>query len=844
MTDEVDWDAIEIAALELLEGGPLQLSRMTELLDAGGFLQELREMGFDGEELEEAVEECIVVTDDLWVGPNRTLVLTSQLLDGMVMTHRLTSEEISSEEVPETPDLVVLDFGLVGDLVIEGGGELRHIPGVPRPGEDSSTFAGPEGWLKGFSAGDVMAFTRLGGSVRIEAAHQIGEGEQEIELLRQGVEHRIPEGQGEESFPVVMDALTLDLSAFRHPVRPLAELLRSAGLEHRGFTYGRAGENWESFGESSRKSARLRLLANWGITECCQEAFDAAWDSYSAFLEDIPPRIKDTAAHLSHGLVAPALADYVLKLRLNEKDDLAGFATQLLTAGDKPAAAARLILGVLAQNDDHTEEAERMFRLARRGDPGYGPAAVRLAEYELHRGKVDEAIALLQHPEIDAENPTRQFLEDFRSRSRATFRGVGRNDPCPCGSGRKYKVCCQDGSNLPLSVRTELLMHKLLRYASDDDGRTHVEHLAYVAADAGGLGHEAALDDLMVDPLLWDFALWEGEMAAKYLDVMGDLLPVDEQAMVASVAASSRQLLEIIEVDPGRSLTLRDTSSGDIVWVQERSGSMDRHPGEYLLGRVTRLVDPAQILGAVMTVPLRLRNSALALVDDEPDDEDLAEWYGRAMAPPQLANREGEPTVLIEMELELADDLSDQEVCDALDAVLERSDGDGESAMAWSDIFDISEEERIVRGWVRYVDGKLLLDTNSEVRSQSLLTAVRGALPGLRVKKEVRTDPRKAFLAGRAEDGVSGRSALAAGTGPGGNGEILAEFMRQKEREWVDEPVPALAGLTPRQALNDPTRREDLLALLREFEEQESRMDDAGGMQTFKVERIRGLLGL
>ena len=22
------------------------------------------------------------------------------------------------------------------------------------------------------------------------------------------------------------------------------------------------------------------------------------------------------------------------------------------------------------------------------------------------------------------------------------LRGVGRNDPCPCGSGKKYKKCC------------------------------------------------------------------------------------------------------------------------------------------------------------------------------------------------------------------------------------------------------------------------------------------------------------------------------------------------------------------------------------------------------------------
>ena len=28
-------------------------------------------------------------------------------------------------------------------------------------------------------------------------------------------------------------------------------------------------------------------------------------------------------------------------------------------------------------------------------------------------------------------------------------RGIGRNDPCPCGSGQKFKKCCTGGSPLP-----------------------------------------------------------------------------------------------------------------------------------------------------------------------------------------------------------------------------------------------------------------------------------------------------------------------------------------------------------------------------------------------------------
>ena len=50
--------------------------------------------------------------------------------------------------------------------------------------------------------------------------------------------------------------------------------------------------------------------------------------------------------------------------------------------------------------------------------------------------------------------------------------------------------------------------------------------------------------------------------------------------------------------------------------------------------------------------------------------------------------------------------------------------------------------------------------------------------------------------------------------------------------------LPALAGLTPRQAAGDPTRREDLLRLLRSFE------GFTSGPGTMDVARLRDALKL
>jgi hypothetical protein len=61
-------------------------------------------------------------------------------------------------------------------------------------------------------------------------------------------------------------------------------------------------------------------------------------------------------------------------------------------------------------------------------------------------------------------------------------------------------------------------------------------------------------------------------------------------------------------------------------------------------------------------------------------------------------------------------------------------------------------------------------------------------------------------------------------------------------RKWVDESIPALGGMTPREALDDPTRREDLMRLLREIEEGQA--NAPARMQPMPISVVREELGL
>lgn len=69
--------------------------------------------------------------------------------------------------------------------------------------------------------------------------------------------------------------------------------------------------------------------------------------------------------------------------------------------------------------------------------------------------------------------------------------------------------------------------------------------------------------------------------------------------------------------------------------------------------------------------------------------------------------------------------------------------------------------------------------------------------------------------------------------------EVLESFIREKELKWLDESIPLLGGLSPRLAVSDPTRREDLVSLLDSFE-----VDEPGDFVSFDPARLKEGLGL
>ncbi len=62
--------------------------------------------------------------------------------------------------------------------------------------------------------------------------------------------------------------------------------------------------------------------------------------------------------------------------------------------------------------------------------------------YNMLKAKADWLYTLPQWDNLLDEDKKKEIRMKLHQESHVTVEKIGRNDPCPCGSGKKYKKCC------------------------------------------------------------------------------------------------------------------------------------------------------------------------------------------------------------------------------------------------------------------------------------------------------------------------------------------------------------------------------------------------------------------
>jgi len=646
-------------------------------------------------------------------------------------------------------------------------------------------WRGPDGWLDQFEPGDLLAVSvdpsenddPLFELSRAKLSIRTVEREPEITTeLTDSVRAVYDELSIESGLPVTGDELAWALlfdrpGLFEHVQAPLDELCSAAGLERRGGQVAHDEATWR------RDLLRDRTMRIFDILDDPESKVRAGkalrvLDDPDASDDEVQTALDECA----QSEMLDALADVLFGhyLELTERDErgradapgrLFELVERAVTVARRPrqVAAAHYLAAVLYERCADPETAEEHLQLALGAQPDLVSVIERLGWYRFDRG--DAAGAMRRWRELRPLPEATLTIESFLAPT-SNDRKLGRNDPCWCGSGRKFKQCHQGSTALPaLPDRVGWLCRKAttwLEHGTGDIRRTIVELVACHATgdadievwqlpdlDDGDL--RSRFEDAADDPIVLDATLHEGGMFRLFLRDRGPLLPDDEQLLAASWLTVDRSVHEVVGVDQEVSLELRDLATGEVAQVRERSASLQLKVGDRICARVVPDGASNQIIGGMFPVRSGTEETVLDLCELG-DARELCAWAGRLYQGPSIVHSPG-----------MLDDLLDHDAIDTL-------------------------------------------------------------------------------LAGLGDDADEGATMAT----------LQAEVQRQLQGRWLDENVPALGGITPRQAAVDPTRRAQLERLLDEFEDHGRRMDESdtsggpmpGGFSGYDVPWLRRELGL
>ncbi|MDH4145993.1 MAG: SEC-C metal-binding domain-containing protein, partial [Acidimicrobiia bacterium] len=636
--------------------GPLEFDEVVS--DAAAWLAE-RAPGRDGsaggdgaapdvddgpelDSLELEVELALERNGRLAALPDRRLVDLPTLLTGRIFTHRRPASGDDGPTVVEPGiDLVGLGSDDPEGVVLADGGRVAIVPG-PR-------FEGPQGWLPDIELGQLWSFSVgedglvVEPTAPIDAEHNEAHQRALRDTFDDEVGHLPPAERVLDVAALLLQALADDDELFASPALPLGELIDAAGLEARGDWVGVAGEAWESPDEADAATKRHLLDEVYQFSACCHEAYDEIEAAFGRFRDD-PAAVPapSVAEALGHANVAEAFANSVLDpwddLSEATGEALERFAGAIVeVATGTLVAPAEWLRARGAEEADRVAVAEAALQAAVDADPTHPSACVDLAWFHCDRGDARAARALLRQADAEPAVDELAFLDEMVARH--SFPGVGRNDRCPCGSGRKFKTCHATRSQADLADRVDWIQHKAVSFATRPMWRSVLMELVEAYVEVAGDDSERVAS-FFANPLLVDAALVEGDLFAQFLAMRGELLPADELALGRSWLHETRRLWRVGLVDGD--LAALDEVGGDRPRTWIRLAGEAPAVGSALLARPVpdgSEVAPAaaggpvarhQMVGPVLEIPEHLVEGTVRLVASEPSDVELVGWYAEA----------------------------------------------------------------------------------------------------------------------------------------------------------------------------------------------------------------------
>ncbi|MEK6707076.1 MAG: SEC-C domain-containing protein [Bdellovibrionota bacterium] len=435
---------------------------------------------------------------------------------------------------------------------------------------------------------------------------------------------------------------------------------------------------------------------------------------------------------------------------------------------------------------------------------------------------------------------------------------LGRNDRCPCGSGRKYKRCCLQKDNPTVSTD---LPWKQIRAARES---LNIQMMDYSIGiyDKGAL--QRAWDDWCceVDESLvmqggefvtfmsWFLVNWVDQDKKKKIPLPplswrfrtereNKLSPI-EKDYLNFIIDEPFSFFEILEPKPGNGYLLKDILTGREIYVYEKSGSQGVEAGAILFGRLAMVDDvaifdassdilfPAQWKNTILELRQEIRRICKVKKDQMPSVDQLVGFTpmirslyrdfrhaAQNPTPPQLVNTDGEPLSFNKVIFDIEDANTVFEKLHALDfndtkeELLEDADKNTSGKILKIEFPWLKKGNKqpkgmgnTVLGHITIEESRMTVDTNSLER----VDAIKGIIVK-RCGKSVRhkttlIEPFEAKMK-ELQKKQSPRHEEASAMNQQelmNMPEVKAQLqaMQRKHMEsWITEKIPALGGKTP-----------------------------------------------
>jgi hypothetical protein len=385
-----------------------------------------------------------------------------------------------------------------------------------------------------------------------------------------------------------------------------------------------------------------------------------------------------------------------------------------------------------------------------------------------------------------------------------------------------------------------------------------------------------------------------------YLDQRAWKESIPGRDYLRALRDSVMSIYEVVEVKPGRGLVLRDLiRGGEPVEVDERLGSVSAVRWDRLAVRVLTIGGRHHLSGAVLDFPHEAAETVLRIFRESPErlkgtladqmaaltegerrglDEMLSDrtlvlgdaarlitgiWLAHTIKqlkapPPSLTNFDGEQVVLTKVRFPLAIE-NTAEVTGLLDEMPElsrepeklcwiwhRQDGketgpkaeSGLSLASWDGTGALVLAHLELRGkW-------LVLEVNSLARAdrgKQMIGQLLGGLVGAPVTETQSVE--SALEEHRGRKRSSARQA-APPIPADAAARVTKEFLDRHYRRVIDEPLPAIGDISPREAVCIPEGRAKVIGWLKYLENGESRRAQKQGTPPYDFTWMWGELGV